>query len=233
VHHPWGGASALLNDPSALHHPWGRASALLVVHPLCAFALLALASAVAYLPMVALFGPLEWFTWGPFTVQTSRLLHYALYFAAGVAMGARGIDAGWLAERGALARRAAWWCASGVIAFIALTALVIVTPPAAPAWQSLLTSATFVISCATSSFALLALFLRAGTSQSLAWRGLRDSAYGIYVVHFAVAAWMHYALRAWHVDALAKGVVVLALTLGTSWALASAARRMPGLRRIL
>jgi hypothetical protein len=225
----WGSAS-----------PWpfasplaGRASALHAVSPARAFVLLASASCAAYLPMVAVVGPLDWSTFGPFTVQTSRLFHYAVYFAAGVIVGAGGVDRGWLAEGGTLARRAAWWGAGALAAFVVLTGLVVITPPTAATWQSLVLGATFTLSCAASSFALLALFLRAGASQSLAWRGLRDSAYGIFVVHFAVAAWIQYALVGWSMDPVIKGAVAFVLTLGISWTLASALRRMPGLRSVL
>jgi peptidoglycan/LPS O-acetylase OafA/YrhL len=114
-----------------------------------------------------------------------------------------------------------------------LTALVLITPLTAPAWQSLLVSTAFVVSCAASSFALLALFLRVGGSRSLAWRGLRESAYGIYLVHFAVAAWVHYTLLGWAPGALAKGAVAFAVTLAVSWTAVSTLRRMPWLKEIL
>jgi hypothetical protein len=48
------------------------------------------ASALTYLPMAALFRPDTWSHLGPFWVQTSRLLHYAVYFVAGVGLGAAG-----------------------------------------------------------------------------------------------------------------------------------------------
>jgi hypothetical protein len=126
-----------------------------------------------------------------------------------------------------------WWCVSAVFAFLVLSALVVITPIDASAWQSLLVSSAFVVSCAVSSFALLALFLRIGESQSLSWRGLRDSAYGIYLVHFAIAAWVHFGLSGWHPGAITKGVLVFAVTLAASWSLASALRRMPGLSHVL
>jgi peptidoglycan/LPS O-acetylase OafA/YrhL len=198
-----------------------------------AFAWIALASCAAYVSMLSLVGPLHWTTVGPFTFQTSRLLHYAVYFAAGVLVGARGIDGSWLAEGGALARRAPWWTAAAIAAFLVLTVLVVITPATAPTWQSLATGVVFALSCAASSFALLSLFLRAGRSQSLAWRGLRDAAYGIYLVHFAIAAWVQYALVGWSADALVKGAIAFAVTLALSWMLASAVRRIPGFASVL
>jgi hypothetical protein len=55
----------------------------------------------------------------------------------------------------------------------------------------------------------------------------------VYLVHFAVAAWAHYALLGWSADAIVKGTVVFAVTLATSWTLASVLRRLPGLSAVL
>ena len=51
------------------------------------FAGLAAASLVAFLPLLIGFGPSRWFAWGPFSVQASRVLFYAVYFFAGIAIG--------------------------------------------------------------------------------------------------------------------------------------------------
>jgi hypothetical protein len=68
-----------------------------------------LASAVVYLPLAVAFGSMTWSAFGPFTFQTSRILHYFLYFTAGVALGAYGIERTFLAEGGPLARRWGVW----------------------------------------------------------------------------------------------------------------------------
>ena len=41
-------------------------------------------SALAYVPMALAFGEIGWTQWGPFAFQTSRIFHYAVYFAAGI-----------------------------------------------------------------------------------------------------------------------------------------------------
>ena len=38
------------------------------------------------------FGSLTWWNWGPFAVQASRTLHYFVYFAVGVCLGAFGTE---------------------------------------------------------------------------------------------------------------------------------------------
>ena len=52
------------------------------------FTLLALGSALLYVPMELVFNGLAWAAWGPFTFQTARILHYCFYFAVGVGLGA-------------------------------------------------------------------------------------------------------------------------------------------------
>src|SRR6185503_10340677 len=73
--------------------------------PIAVFAVLAAASAIVYVPATLAVHPLHWTTVGPFAVQTSRVLLYALYFAAGIVIGAFGPERGLLAGDGRLARR--------------------------------------------------------------------------------------------------------------------------------
>ena len=70
-------------------------------------ALVVALSLLAYLPLVLAVGPMHWATAGPFAVQTSRVLHYLLYFLLGIGVGVCGLDKGLLAIDGGLARR--WW----------------------------------------------------------------------------------------------------------------------------
>ena len=71
------------------------------------FALITL-SALGLMPMLALFGPYAWLKWPPIVIgQASRPLFYAVYFFAGVAVGARGLETTFLRCPGPLSRR--WW----------------------------------------------------------------------------------------------------------------------------
>ncbi len=83
-------------------------------HPARFLAAFLLASALAYVPLALLFGTSGWFQLGPLSFQLSRPLHYAVYFFAGIAIGACGVERGLLAPDGPLARRRSG-CASSTI----------------------------------------------------------------------------------------------------------------------
>jgi hypothetical protein len=72
--------------------------------PMAFFAILVAASAVAYIPLALVFNPFRWTQFGPFFFQTSRILHYLVYFLIGVGVGAAGLERGLLARDGTLAR---------------------------------------------------------------------------------------------------------------------------------
>jgi len=38
------------------------------------------------------FGGLMWWSWGPFLIQSSRVIHYYVYFAMGMCLGAFGTE---------------------------------------------------------------------------------------------------------------------------------------------
>jgi len=92
-------------------------------HPVRFFAMFVAASMAAYVPMVAVFGPAAWTSIGPFQFQTARLFHYAVYFFAGIGVGAYGIDRGLLAPDGKLARHWGRWTLAMLVIFVASIAL--------------------------------------------------------------------------------------------------------------
>ena len=87
--------------------------------PAASFALLVAVSAAAYIPLLHVFGPFACARLGPFFFQTSRPLHYAVYFTAGIVVGAYGIERGLLAPGGKLARRWPAWTLAALAAFCA------------------------------------------------------------------------------------------------------------------
>jgi surface polysaccharide O-acyltransferase-like enzyme len=91
----------------------------------------------------------------------------------------------------------------------------------------------FVLSCAASSFAMLALFLRFARARTAVGESLRENAYGIYLVHYAFVSWLQDALLPLSFPALAKCAFVFEGAVGLSWATTAALRRLPALRRIL
>ena len=120
-------------------------------------------SIIAYVTMVFTFGPTRWFTLGPFMVQASRVLLYPTFFLAGVGIGARGIERGLLAHDGDLARRWVMWLGATVVSFALFgfffTKILIVGTASS---LGVIGMASFarVITCASTSFFLLAVFVR-------------------------------------------------------------------------
>jgi peptidoglycan/LPS O-acetylase OafA/YrhL len=203
--------------------------------PVIFFAALIAVSAVAYMPLAHHFTSLAWWSFGPFAFQTSRILHYLVYFLIGVAVGTRGLDRGLLSPQGKLARRWPLWLATSLIFFVLATA---VTIAAMASWgkSPMLASAMdagFVLSCAASCFAFLAAFLRFAQSRSQVWDGLSANSYGIYLIHYAVVSWMQYALVPVALPAVAKWLIVFPGALALSWAAADAIRRIPAVARVI
>lgn len=197
---------------------------------------LALLALVAYVPLALMFGPSTWGQFGPFALQLSRPLHYALYFLAGVAIGACGIENGLLAIDGRLVRRWRLWLLAAVVSFaawIGLTALAISKGNAAPLALRLLDDASFSAACLTSCFLLLALALRFAATRRPALGGLQRSAYGMYLVHYHFIVWLQFALLSLAVPAVVKATLVFAGTLTLSWAATSALAAIPAVTGII
>jgi surface polysaccharide O-acyltransferase-like enzyme len=92
---------------------------------------------------------------------------------------------------------------------------------------------SFVVSCAASSFAFLAFFLRFARSRVAMFDSLRDNAYGIYLVHYAFVSWLQYALLGAALPAVAKGSMVFLGAVALSWAASALLRRVPGVARVI
>ena len=200
------------------------------------FAGLLLVSALAYGILCAVFGPEAWLQFGPFAIQSSRILHYLVYFGAGVAVGAAGLEAGLLAPAGALARRWWAWTILALLAFVAATAAVIaaaVTKAQPPMLWAIIGPVGFALSCAASSFMLLAIFRRFVKRERAALDSLAANAYAIYVLHYGFVTWLQFALLGTHIGSFVKGVLVFAAAVALSWASAALLRRVPAMARIL
>jgi hypothetical protein len=213
----------------------GRHSSGADRRPIVLFGILAVASAAAYIPLAMVFNPFSWTAFGPFFFQTSRGLHYLLYFLLGVAVGANGLDRGLLAKDGKLARRWPLWALAALIAFglaagVGLAAMT--THIGSRGWE-IAGGSTFVLSCAASSFAFLALFVRFANTRRKIFDSLSDNAYGMYLVHYPVVSGLQYALLPSSLPAVAKATIVLLGTLLLSWGATAALRRIPGVARVV
>jgi peptidoglycan/LPS O-acetylase OafA/YrhL len=204
--------------------------------PLRFFLGLSAASAAVYIPACLVFDPMQWLHLGPFAVQASRMGHYALYFLAGIAVGAWGLDRGLLAVGGELARRWRLWWPASIVAAIALN-VVVIAAYAAKGQPRLLWitvgGACFALSCAASCFLLMAIFRRFVKGRNQVWDSLSANAYGMYVVHYAIASWIQFALLPADLPGAAKGLIVAGTVIALSWAATACLRRIPGVARIL
>lgn len=129
--------------------------------PITFFGILVGVSAAAYIPLALVFNPFRWTEFGPFFFQTSRILHYLVYFLIGVGVGAAGLERGLLARDGKLARRWPLWVGAALFAFGIASAVFIASISAqnSPYLWGTLGGFTFTLSCAATSMAFLALFV--------------------------------------------------------------------------
>ena len=184
-------------------------------------------STAAYMPMVLIFGPLEWIGIGPFVVQASRLLFYLVYFLAGTAVGAYGIERSLLERDGPLARRWWAWLPAGLISFAVMIVLIADGPP------QLIDVVAFTVTCATLVFGLTAVFLRFATRSVGVLNSLAASAYGIYIFHYVFVTWLQYWLLGADLSAIVKAILVFIGTLIISWGLTAALQRIPLVARVI
>jgi hypothetical protein len=223
----------------------GRLSLAGFARPALYFWTLLIASIVVYVPSVLYFDASRWFSVGPVAIQASRILLYLLYFFAGIGIGAVPFDKGLLAADGGLARRWPAWLAVTVATYAALLALIYVKhsvlpdPDHRPLWWEIAYALAFASYSAAQTLNVLALFLRFSDDGSSIFDPLRDSAYGIYLIHYVPVLWLQYALYdislspVMQVTAILKAAIVFILTLTLSWAATAALRRIPGATHVL
>lgn len=210
-------------------------------HPVRACLLLGLGAVLVYLPIAQGVSPFTWFTWGPFTVQTSRIALYALYFAFGYALGTGGglgALTAWLAPTAPLARR--WWVwqtAAGVVfvGFVAafITWLISAGKGTPAPIAGIASTVLFALTGAVTTFALLAGFARWSPRclTPIAW--LAPQAFGMYLLHYPIVTWLQYLLLPFPLPGLAKAAVVTTTAVLASWTTTAALRRLPGFARVL
>jgi surface polysaccharide O-acyltransferase-like enzyme len=158
-----------------------------------------------------------------------------VYFLLGSGVGAFGISKGLLAPDGKLARRWPLWAVAAIVAFGVATAVTIAAfaPHSSPRVWEALADSTFVLSCAASSFAFLALFARFARRRIKIWDSLTANAYGIYLVHYAFVSCLQYSLLKTTLPGIAKGSLVLLGALVLSWGVVAAIRRIPAVARVI
>ncbi len=193
--------------------------------PVLLFLMLTTLSCAAYVPMALHFGGESWWSWGPFFVQSNRPLHYFVYFAMGMCLGAFGTEIPIFEPAGRLARRWWLWGLAMVPAFLAVVVLMMSGKFAAARMM-------FPISCAASSLFLIAVVIRFARPSRWA-DSLSANAYGIYLLHYLFVIWIQYAVLPWPAPAIVKYAAVLVAATGLSWALAGLLRQSKIVARVV
>ncbi len=204
-------------------------------HPARFYLLLVGASSMVYVPMDCIFGPMSWTSIGPFQFQTARLFHYAVYFLAGIGVGAYGIERGLLAPDGILARHWVRWTFWTVVAF-ALGVMLLLSKSGAttpPSVVNIIGGIAFALMCGALSLSFLALFVRFAGSRFWIFDSLSDNEYGMYLIHYMFVSWLQLAILSTQLSAPEKGALVFAGTLLLSWGSSAAIRSIPGVSRIV
>jgi surface polysaccharide O-acyltransferase-like enzyme len=219
----------------------GRLSIASCNRPALAFWALLAASVVVYVPLDLYFGIGRWFTLGPLAIQADRILLYALYFFVGVGIGSVPSHLGLLSEDGELARRWPAWLLATVVTFVGLIGLIyykrefLGDPDNPPPWWD--TAHAFF--SASQTLNLLALFLKFESRGRSILDSLRESSFGIFLIHYLPLLWLQYALfghalaPAMQETAILKALIVFVLTLAMSWAATGALRKIPGVAQVL
>jgi fucose 4-O-acetylase-like acetyltransferase len=206
-------------------------------HPVRFFLLLVVASAASYIPMSVIFSAADWTSVGPFQFQTARLFHYAVYFLAGIGVGAYGIERGLLAPDGKLARHWGRWTAWMVVAFLSSVVFFLIAisknSPISPNMANLVGGAFYALACGSISFAFLALFVRVATRRRWIYDSLSDNEYGMYLIHYMFVSWLQLAILGSSLPAIEKGILVFGGVLLLSWGTSAAVRSIPGVSRVV
>ena len=168
-------------------------------------------TAVAYLPLSAIYSPWKWVGIGPFEVQAAFAPQYMLYFLFGLAVGSYGYDRGLLDANGMLVRHWGRWLIGSFVAFfvwIIATALVMKVPELPVAVLQVVGDLGLVTFAAAACFTTTAIFLRFANARWPVIDSISEHAYGIYFFHYLFVVWLQYALLDFAAPAIVKGLAV-------------------------
>jgi hypothetical protein len=205
----------------------GRLSSDATARPGRYFIGLTTVAAVAYVPLAIAFTPWNWSDHGPFSLQLSRPLLYAVYYLAGLGVGARGLERGMLAPGGMLAQRWSVWLVgalASLLLWMGLAGLTLTYANSIPLMLQIAADVSFALAGACSFFFVMAACLRFGAVRWRVFDGLSENAFGIYLLHYAPMVWLQYALLNVPLSAVAKAMIVLGGTLLLAFAATAAIR---------
>jgi hypothetical protein len=183
-------------------------------------------SALAYVPLALAFTPWAWFQAGPFAFQECRPLLYAVWFFAGVGLGANGTERGPLASGGWLAQRwrgAGWAALASFALWITFAGLASNGPPSQ--LVRILEAVSFVPCCVAGCLFMLTLFVQFANRHVRLFDMLSDKAYGMYLVHYLFSVWLQFLLLGLAAIAVVKATVVFLGTATLSFGMVSTLQR--------
>lgn len=205
-------------------------AAIVFARPTVFYTALLVISMMAYLPVTLSIGPLKWTGIGPFHVQAGRILLYLVYFLAGTAAGAFGIDRSVFRSHGPLARHFRVWFAVSLLSFIVFLIMVVVVSAQD---RTIASEIAFAVCCWAAVFGMTGLFLRFIKGDIRIFSSLSGNSYGIYIVHYVFITWLQYLLLGNSLSPCIKGTLVFLITLILSWGTAAVIRQIPVIARII
>ena len=205
----------------------GRAAGRLSGRPAAFLTVLVAMSALAYVPLALAFTPWTWFQAGPFAFQMCRPLLYAVWFFAGVGLGAHGIERSLVAPGGWLTHhwRAATWAALATFALWLTFAGIAGTSSTPSRAIRVLEAFSFVPCCVAGCLFMLAVFVRFANRHIRAFDVLGDKAYGMYLVHYLFSVWLQFLLLGLAAIAIIKATLVFCGTVALSFGMVTAGQR--------
>jgi peptidoglycan/LPS O-acetylase OafA/YrhL len=190
-------------------------------------------SAVAYIPLGTIFGPMRWFQWGPFSFQLNFIGLYVVYFGAGIVIGASGLERGVLAQQ--FARNWKSWMLAAIVFFVAwllVSAKTFTVRSASTGWM-FADAVALAPACFASCICALLVAIRFGRVRTSFMKSLQANAFGMYWVHYAVLTWLQFALLSVSLPAIAKALLVFVAAGTLSWVIAASLRHVPVLNGVI
>jgi len=165
-------ASLLYRVSTHLVDPVNRVSVRGFEQPAVFWLLLAVVTAVVYVPALVHFGANKWFEFGPFSVQHGRVMLYATYFFFGAGIGVANMDRGLLSAEGRMAKVSWEWLILAIVPYCLLWTLIFIkrqilgNPSPLPNWYEGLYAVNVTIFSVAIMFLILAFFQRFRQSGS-------------------------------------------------------------------
>jgi glucans biosynthesis protein C len=163
-------------------------------------------------------------------IQPSLAPQYAVYFLAGLVIGARGLDCGFFRSDGVLVRRWAVWLGGSFTAFLLWVipaALIEKGGGEAPRMLMMAREVGVILFAGGACFATVAFFIRFVSLRRQIFCSISENAYGIYLFHYVFVIWTQYSLLQIPMPAIIKGAIVLSVTIVLSWIAAVAVSSIP------